>query len=101
MMTLIVVFFILLFLVLIMNFYRRDTVYYYDNGADEDVITSTTVTTTTTTDNTPQHQTVGTLTRQWQHGRPYVIDPVDNMEIFLSTTDDMYEDAAGKIWNLD
>lgn len=68
---------------------------------DEETVTTTTVTKTTTTDdNNQQYVIVGTLTRQWRDNRPYVIDPVDGLEIFLSTTDDMYEDAAGKIWSL-
>ena len=112
---LIVTFFILLFVALIVaagRFNRRNDAMIYDNFDDE-VVTHTTVTTTTTTQDQPLQgwthaecaeefgrNTAGTITRGWQDNKPYVIDPVDGTTMQLAETDDMYEDAAGKMWKL-
>ena len=71
----------------------------YDS-CDEEVVTTTT--TTTTVHDTPivQSSTAGTITRGWQDNKPYVIDPVDGTTMQLAETDDLYEDADGKMWNL-
>lgn len=63
----------------------------------EDEITTTT-TTTTTTDSGPT--IVGTLVRSFDNGQPFVMDPVDKDKVWLNTKDDMYEDGAGRIWQL-
>ena len=65
---------------------------------DDEVVTTTTTTTTTYTDNT--RLTTGRLTRNWENGQPYVLDPVDGVKWYLNTTDDMYEDANGRWWDL-
>jgi hypothetical protein len=89
----------------------------YDSFDDtvEDEVVHTTTTTTTTTHDTPApvqgwtqasgasdfgRNTAGTITRGWQDNKPYVIDPVDGTTMQLAETDDLYEDAAGKMWNL-
>lgn len=66
---------------------------YFDD--DEETITTTTTTTTDT-----GYQVVGSLTRKFSKGQPYVKDPVDGSKVWLNTKDDMYEDADGKIWSL-
>jgi hypothetical protein len=40
------------------------------------------------------------IQRQFEGTTPFVIDPVDNDKVFLNTTDDIYEDGAGKWWGL-
>lgn len=85
---------------------------WYDDGVDEEIVTTTTTTTTTTTDgvgvtnnytglNINGFPVVGMLTRLFDDNRqPYVIDPVDGVKWMLNTSDDIYEDAAGKWWGL-
>lgn len=113
---LIVTFFILLFVALIVaagRFSRRNDSVIYNDIDEDEVVTHTTVTTTTTTQDAPLQgwthaecaedfgrHTVGTITRGWQDNKPYVIDPVDGTTMQLAETDDLYEDAAGKMWNL-
>ena len=84
-----------------------------DDEVEEEVITTTT-TTTVTHDAPPPLQgwtqasgasdigrnTAGTITRGWQDNKPYVIDPVDGTTMQLAESDDLYEDADGKMWNL-
>ena len=100
-----VTFFILLMVALMVAVARRHN-NMYDDFNDEEVVTHTTVTTTTTTqqDPTPAASgvpvTAGTITRGWEDNKPYVFDPVDNSKMFLKESDDLYEDADGKIWNL-
>jgi len=78
----------------------------FDDEIVEDEIVTTTTTTTTTTHDTPDTQfgraptTAGTITRGWQDNKPYVIDPVDGTTMQLAESDDLYEDAGGKMWNL-
>ena len=82
----------------------------YDSFDDEveDEVTTTTTTTTTTVQDPPYAApaayvapgTAGTITRGWQDNKPYVIDPVDGTTMQLAESDDLYEDAAGKMWNL-
>ena len=43
---------------------------------------------------------VGNLQRQVDGIQSYVLDPVDQQKVWLNSNDDMYEDAAGKIWRL-
>ena len=68
----------------------------YYNDYDEDEY-ETTTTTTTVTNN---YEVKGFLTRSFDNGQPFVIDPVDNDKVWLNTKDDMYEDGAGGIWEL-
>ena len=73
----------------------------FDDEVEDEVITTTTTTTTTVQD--PPYAapgTAGTITRGWQDNKPYVIDPVDGTTMQLAESDDLYEDAAGKMWNL-
>lgn len=104
--TLLIVFFVLLFIFII----GRCFVYPYYHGywgpapGPDEVETHTTTTTTTVTDGVaaaqPSYNIVGNLVRQWEGSQPYVIDPVDHDRVWLNTSDDMYEDGAGKIWTL-
>jgi hypothetical protein len=83
-----------------------------DEIVEDEVITTTTTTTTTTHDEPLRGQTqaaaasdfgrntAGTITRGWQDNKPYVIDPVDGTTMQLAESDDLYEDADGKMWNL-
>lgn len=43
---------------------------------------------------------VGDLKRQEENGQFFVIDPVDSKKTFVNSHDDMYEDAADKVWKL-
>lgn len=76
---------------------------YYDPYV-EDVTTHTTTTTTTTqpeAPQAPQWNIVGNLERKKaRNGQYYVMDPVDKDKVWLNSTDDLYEDGAGKIWKL-
>lgn len=110
--TLLVIFLVLLFTVIIVAIIRS-SMYpfgYYDDGVDEEVTTTTTTTTTfvdtaavapaTTGLNINGVAIVGMLVRQYENGQPFVIDPVDKDKMFLNTSDDLYEDGAGKVWGL-
>lgn len=96
-------FFVLLMVAIFVALARRTDPVIYDDFNDEEV-THTTVTTTTTTVQEPDPKlgfvTAGTITRGWQDNKPYVIDPVDGTTMQLAETDDLYEDADGKMWNL-
>jgi len=86
----------------------------FDDTVEDEVVHTTTTTTTTTHDTATPPQgwtqtssasnfgrnTAGTITRGWQDNKPYVIDPVDGTTMQLAETDDLYEDADGKMWNL-
>ena len=74
----------------------------YNSYDDEIVHTHTTTTTTTTTQpDDPKWNVVGNLERKKaRNGQFYVIDPVDKDKVWLNSTDDLYEDGAGKIWKL-
>ena len=77
--------------------------YYHGYWGPDEVVTHTTTTTTVTEDvpaAQPSYNIVGNLVRQWEGSQPYVIDPVDHDKVWLNTSDDMYEDGAGKIWTL-
>ena len=102
---LIITFFVLLLIAIMVSISRRTDPMFHDDFEDE--VTHTTVTTTTTTHEDPAPvvqpaipATAGTITRGWQDNKPYVIDPVDGTTMQLAETDDLYEDAAGKLWNL-
>jgi hypothetical protein len=103
--TLLVVFFVLLFIFIIgrLFVYPYYHSYWGPQGPDE-VTTHTTTTTTTVNDGVvatqPSYNIVGNLVRQWEGTQPYVIDPVDHDKVWLNTSDDMYEDGAGKLWTL-
>jgi hypothetical protein len=76
----------------------------YGNQVEDETVTTTTTTTTTTTDNGyvpgETYDIVGTITRGWDNNQPYVNDPVDGLKVWLNEADTMYEDADGKIWEL-
>ena len=78
----------------------------FDDVVEDEIVTTTTTTTTTTLDapvvyqSAPVPATAGTITRGWQDNKPYLIDPVDGTTMQLAETDDLYEDAGGKMWNL-
>lgn len=55
---------------------------------------------TVTTTVTEQPNIVGALKREAEGSQFFVVDPVDQMKIFINSNDDMYEDANGKIWRL-
>lgn len=90
-MTVTVLFFLVLIIVFLLMIY-----FIQDDSVDEETIVTTT-TTTTTTDQVYQHPP---LVRQWEGAQPFVIDPADGIKFYVNTTDDMYEDANGFIWNL-
>ena len=94
--TLLAIFLGLLFLVIIMNIVRST---YYSSVYDdeEEVITTTT---TTVVDDAPIYNIVGTLGRQTEGSQYFVIDPVDGEKIWVNSSDDLYRDAADKIWKL-
>ena len=81
---------------------------YFDDGMDdeEEIVTTHTTTTTTTVDvpqavAQPAYTIVGDLKRsKARNGQFYVTDPVDKDKVFVNATDDLYEDGAGKIWQL-
>ena len=58
------------------------------------------VTTTTVTEEKPEINVVGPLKRQVEGDQFFVNDPVDQKKIWVNSNDDMYEDAAGKVWKL-
>ena len=96
MMALIFLMFFLVVLVLfIVAISRRD--YMYDE--DEVEVMTTTVTTTTTV-NHNGIVVAGDLPRQREGNQFFVIDPADDVKMYVNSNDDMYEDAAGKIWKL-
>lgn len=94
---------VLILIVSIIRSYHVGPWYDYD-----DEVTTTTTTTTTTVVDTPNttglningFPIVGMLQRQFDGTTPFVIDPVDKDKVFLNTTDDIYEDGAGKWWGL-
>ena len=59
-----------------------------------------TTVTTVTTESAPSPNVAGPLKRQVDGDQFFVIDPVDQKKIWINSNDDMYEDAAGKIWRL-
>lgn len=87
-----------LILSLILRLAVRSPVFYDDYGDEE--VTHTTTTTTTVVHDAPVQVPAGTLQRQFDNGQPFVIDPSDGQRWNLNTTDDMYEDAIGRIWQL-
>jgi hypothetical protein len=108
--TMLVIFFVLLFVVLIVAL-LRDSAMYHPFDYEDEVTTTTTTTTvvdTPATGSGPAHAglningfpIVGMLQRQFEGSTPFVIDPVDNDKVFLNTSDDIYEDGAGKWWGL-
>lgn len=105
--TLLIIIGVLVLLILIVAAVRNSNMYYNDYD-DEEIVTHTTVTTTTTTNDTPATTglningipIVGMLVRQYENNQPFVMDPVDKDKVWLNTTDDIYEDGAGKMWGL-
>jgi uncharacterized protein YpmB len=102
---LVITLFFLLVVFMIVHISRNRVV--YDDFEDEEIITTHTTTTTTTVVDEPQtvaqpeYTVVGDVKRsKARNGQFYVMDPVDKDKIFVNATDDLYEDGAGKIWNL-
>jgi len=87
-------FFVIIFLAIIL---RKDHMCHSCSECGCDEVISTT---TTTIHDHPGYYVSGTLGRQFENSQPFVIDPADHTKIWLNTKDDMYEDAAGKIWKL-
>lgn len=104
--------FLVIIIMIIIASRRMNNGYNSFDDADEEVVHTTTTTTTTVHDEPLRgwtdaecasdfgRNTAGTITRGWQDNKPYVIDPVDGTTMQLAETDDLYEDAAGKMWNL-
>lgn len=55
---------------------------------------------TTTTETIEKPVIAGPLKRQVDGNQFYVIDPDDQQKTWINSNDDMYEDAAGRIWRL-
>lgn len=89
-------------LAVFMIVYASRTRYYDDfDDTEEEIVTTTHTTTTTTTADAPQYVIEGALRKQvGDAGEWFVIDPVDGEKIYLNAADDMYRDAADKIWKL-
>ena len=43
---------------------------------------------------------VGILYKQYDNGQPYVMDPADGDKVWVNTKDDLYEDGAGRWYDL-
>ena len=82
-MTLIFCFLILLFMALIISAIRNQASY---------------AITETTTHQSPVMYPL--LDVQSDHGQPFVIDPADGSKTWINSHDNFYEDAVGKIWEL-
>lgn len=84
----------LLVIAMIIRSFRND--YSYDDYETEIVVK------TTVTDEYVYQQPIvqGKLQSIMQGSQRYVIDPADNDQVWLNSNDDMYEDGAGKIWEL-
>jgi len=104
---------IIIMIILASRRMRNDPYDSFDDEIEDEVVTTTTTTTTTVHEDTPLkgwsqsegasnvgRNTAGTITRGWQDNKPYVIDPVDGTTMQLAESDDLYEDAAGNMWNL-
>lgn len=98
-----------LFMVILMIFLHINGGFYSHPMVDDEVVTTHTTVTTTTVETptvveTPTHWLppvyAGDLKREFDGKQPFVIDPVDGEKWMLNTTDDQYEDAAGKMWRL-
>jgi hypothetical protein len=67
----------------------------------EEVTTTTTTTVVHHGEPFPESAIAGTLIKYSDDSnQPYVIDPADKTRWNLTTNDDMYEDADGKIWKI-
>jgi hypothetical protein len=42
----------------------------------------------------------GILYKQYDNGQPYVMDPADGDKVWVNTKDDLYEDGAGRWYDL-
>lgn len=104
MLTVLFFFLLILVLVMIITTYHNRNVGFWDDGIDETVHTHTTTTTTTTVDpvaQQPTYQVVGQLVRQYDgNGMSFVVDPADGDAVYVSTTDDLYEDGQFRVWRL-
>jgi hypothetical protein len=96
--------FFFFFLVLMMMIFDpwgyRETVVVHEPETFTHTHTHTTTTTTVEEAPKPEYNIVGALVRQKEGENFFVIDPVDAEKIFVGANDDMYRDAAGKIWKL-
>ena len=104
-------FLVILIMIILTTRRMHDDYNSFNDSVEDEVVT----TTTTVTHDTPTpvqgwtqasgasdfgRNTAGTITRGWQDNKPYLIDPVDGSTMQLAETDDLYEDADGKMWNL-
>jgi len=100
------IFLVIIIMIIVTSRRMRNGYDSFDDTVEDEVVHTTTTTTTTVTHDVPDTQfgrspiTAGTITRGWQDNKPYVIDPVDGTTMQLAETDDLYEDAGGKMWNL-
>ncbi len=85
---------LLVIIVLIIWSHRGKIMSCYDDFMDEEETV-----TTTTTEQRPTN-VVGPLKREVEGDQFFVVDPVDQKKIYVNSNDDLYEDAAGKIWKL-
>lgn len=92
-------FFMVIMMIIFDPFGYRETVIVHH---EPEVFTHTHTTTTTTVEEAPkpEYDIVGALVRQKEGENFFVIDPADAEKIFVGANDDMYRDAAGKIWKL-
>jgi hypothetical protein len=93
----IIVIFMLVVVLTVASYRGRSDMYYDD---EEEVITTTTTTTTTVDEPAPEYVIEGKLSRQFDNGQPFVIDPADGAKIWVNDKDDLYEDAHDRIWEL-
>ena len=100
------IFLVIIIMIIVTSRRMRNGYDSFDDTVEDEVVHNTTTTTTTVTHDVPDTQfgraptTAGTITRGWQDNKPYVIDPVDGTTMQLAETDNLYEDASGKMWNL-
>lgn len=87
------IFVLLLILLMIVLILRSRPVY------EEDEYEETT-TTVTHEEDREEIKVVGNVTKLYKGKQPYVIDPADGEDIFVNSTDDLYEDAIGRVWKL-
>ena len=83
-----IIFFILLIIPLVKHI----------NSVDEETM----INTTNTEDDVVLGGTrfVGTLKRSWHGKQPFIVDPLEQNRVYLNTSDDIYEDSAGKWWRI-
>ena len=103
---LMIVAFVLFVFVMIVIAIRRDSVCYNDccdDVVEDEVITTTTTTTTEVCGGGHEvngYHVEGFLAVVVENGQGFVIDPADGVKTPVNDGDDLYQDAANKIWEL-